>query len=78
MLDLFQVKHIHVIIKHMPKLKKATGISKETPAPEKKKDVRGELLNLLKVKMPGCFDREPQGMNSGVEKLADSILELLK
>lgn len=41
-------------------------------------DKRAELLILLKQRMPACFDREPQGMNSGVERLADSILELLK
>lgn len=36
------------------------------------------LLALLKAKMPACFDREPQGMNSGVERLADEIINLLK
>ena len=42
------------------------------------RNIREELLALLKQRMPTCFDREPQGMNSGVERLADSILELLK
>lgn len=40
------------------------------------RDVRFELLNLLKARMPACFDREPQGMNSGVEKLTDEIIKL--
>ena len=43
---------------------------------EKVRDIRSELLNLLKTKMPACFDREPQGMNSGVEKLTDEIIKL--
>ena len=41
-------------------------------------DSRSELLNLLKARMPACFDREPQGMNSNVEKLTDEIIGLLK
>ena len=59
----------------MAKPKKETKIEK--PIVEKP-DIRAELLNLLKARMPACFDREPQGMNSNVEKLTDEIIGLLK
>ena len=50
---------------------------KETKIEEQQRDIRSELLNLLKARMPACFDREPQGMNSNVEKLTDEIINLI-
>jgi len=60
----------------MAKVTKKATTAKVVEKAEKVQDIRSELLNLLKTKMPACFDREPQGMNSGVEKLTDEIIKL--
>lgn len=64
----------------MPRGRPKKIISNEVKVPIKVSvtGIRIELLDLLKKKMPACFDREPQGMNSGVEKLADEIINLIK
>lgn len=40
--------------------------------------LKEKISLLLKTKMPLCFDREPQGLNSNVEKLADDIISLIE
>jgi hypothetical protein len=41
------------------------------------KDIKGELLALLKAKLPQCFEREPSPAYTGhLDTLVDEIIKL--